>query len=706
MATRPLAGATPLIALNAVAVDTETTGLDTSSARIVQIGARQLVRGSVARDGGLDVLVNPGIPIPLASSRIHGIDDRSVAEAPQFVNAWRQLSDMIAGQVVVGHSIGFDLAVFERECGRAGLAFARPRSLCVRLLAAVANPTLPDYSLETIASWLGVAIEGRHSALGDATAAADLLVALIPRLAERGIRTLAEAERASLSIAGELERQHQAGWADPVLRPSMPAYGAVDPYAYRHRVGEVMSAPPVIVAATTTTADAISLMVERRISALFVSTDGRAGGPLDDYGIVTERDMMRRLAGSGAEALQVSVGDFATRPLVSVRAEAFVYRAIGRMERLRIRHLAVRDARGVLVGIVSARDMLKLRGSAAVSLDDAIEAASSAADLAAAWATLPAMAAALIAEETDARVVCEIVSEELCAATRRAAVLAELEMEREGHGQPPCAYSVLVLGSGGRGESLLAADQDNAIVFAEGDAGGDADRWFARLGEKLAGTLDKSGIPLCKGGVMAKNPAFRGSVELWRKRIAEWVARSRPEDLLNVDILFDMRHAHGDPRLADALFDFAYEQGSANPGFSKLLGERIGVAGNPFTILGGFQLDDGRIDLKLHGLFPIVAAARSLAIRHGIAERATKARLERLMALDIGGDVDLSSMLDGHLLLMRLLLTQQGSDLASGIPVSNRVETGRLARADHQALKSLLKQLRTVPTMVRDLMFG
>lgn len=706
MVAKPLSGATPLLALDAVAVDTETTGLDTRTARIVQIGARRLVRGTVTQDEGLDLLVNPGIPIPVLSSRIHGIHDRTVATAPPFADAWQRLSDWVNGCVVVGHSIGYDLAVFERECGRAGIAFTRPRSLCVRLLAAIANPMLPDYSLETIASWLGVSIQGRHSALGDASAAADLLVALVPKLAERGIRTLAEAERASLSMSGEIGRQHEAGWADPVLRPSTPAYGAVDPYAYRHRVGEVMSAPPVVVAATTPAADAIALMVERRISALFVSTDGCADRAVGEFGIVTERDMMRRLATGGASALQLPVGSFATRPLVSVRAEAFVYRAIGRMERLRIRHLAVRGARGELAGIVSARDLLKLRASAAVRLDDAIEAAASAVDLAAAWATLPAMAAALVAEETEARVVCEIVSEELCSATRRAAMLAEAEMVREGNGQPPCSYALLVLGSGGRGESLLAADQDNAIVFADSDAGGDVDRWFSLLGEKLARTLDTSGIPFCKGGVMAMNPAFRGSLKLWQTRITDWVARSRPEDLLNVDILFDMRHSYGDGRLADELFKFAYEQGSANPGFSKLLGERIGASGSPFTMLGGLQVEDGRIDLKLHGLFPIVAAARSLAIRHGIAERATKARLERLMSLEIGGDDDLKAMLHGHSTLMRLLLTQQAADFASGIPVTNRVEAGKLDRADYQSLKMLLKQLRTVPTLVRDLMFG
>src|SRR3546814_1334257 len=49
-----------------------------------------------------------------------------------------------------------------------------------------------------------------------------------------------------------------------------------------------------------------------------------------------------------------------------------------------------------------------------------------------------------------------------------------------------CGYSFVVLGSAGRGESLLAMDQDNAIVFAQGAAGGKEDEWFARLGTCVA----------------------------------------------------------------------------------------------------------------------------------------------------------------------------------------------------------------------------
>lgn len=701
-------GATPLIALDAVAIDTETTGLDPATARIVQLGAVALSKGQVKSGQTFELLVDPGIPIPSQATQVHGITNALVRNAPAFRDVWPKLKRFRRGRVLVGYSIGFDLAILENEAMRAGATWEKPRALCVRLLSTAANPALPDYSLETIAAWLGVVIRDRHQALGDAMAAADIFVALIPKLQERGIRTLAQAERACLALTADLEQGRRAGWADPVLPPeAMRPIGSLDPYAYRHRVRDLMTPNPVVVPATMDANAAIRLMVEKKISSLFVAPEGGTNRSVSEYGIVTERDVMRAFARGGANALGEKLGDLASRPLVSVRAEAFVYRAVGRMDRLKIRHLAVRDEAGRLVGVVSSRDLLRLRASAAIRLDDTLEAARTPAEMAAAWATLPSVADRLIGEMLDARTICEIVSEELRAATRRAAVIAENQMDQEGHGSPPCPYAVMVLGSGGRGESLLAGDQDNAIVFASGDPDGPEDRWFARLGGKIADILDIAGIPYCKGGVMARNAAWRGSVELWKSRLEDWVRGSRPEDLLNVDIVFDQRPVHGDHDLAYRLFDRSFETGHGQVGFAKLLGEQAAEIGSPFTLFGGLHTDEaGRLDLKLFGLFPIVSMARALAIRHDVRARSTRERIEGLIALDLGGDADLTRILSAHALILSLMLAQQSRDLHAGLPATNKVELGKLDRKQLAELKTALRDLQAIPDLVRGLMFG
>ena len=90
-----------------------------------------------------------------------------------------------------------------------------------------------------------------------------------------------------------------------------------------------------------------------------------------------------------------------SRPLAVVPADAFVYRAVGRMSRLNVRHLGVADEAGRVIGALSARDLLRLRAGEAISLGDEIDVATDVHTLAAAWAKLPRVAASLVARGGD-----------------------------------------------------------------------------------------------------------------------------------------------------------------------------------------------------------------------------------------------------------------------------------------------------------------
>ena len=90
----------------------------------------------------------------------------------------------------------------------------------------------------------------------------------------------------------------------------------------------------------------------------------------------------------------------------------------------------------------------------------------------------------------------------------RAAALTEEEL-----GPPPCGYSLMVLGSEGRREQLLATDQDNALVFAGDDA--PAQAYFEAFGGRLSVILVAAGFPPCPHGVMVDNPVWRRSASDW-----------------------------------------------------------------------------------------------------------------------------------------------------------------------------------------------
>jgi CBS domain-containing protein len=719
--------ATPLLALDAAVIDTETTGLDARTARLVEIGAVHLTAGRIVTDTLFCRRVNPGEPIPAVAAAVHGIDDAAVAGAPAFREVWTQLTDHLGARVVIGHSLGFDLAVLRRECERAGIAFRQPRVLDTRLLAEIAAPQLADYGLEDLGAWLDVALAGRHSADGDALSAARIFLALLPHLRERGIRTFGEATQACRRLTDVLEDQHRAGWDEPIAAAADGAasLARIDSYPYRHRVSDIMRVPAAFVGAQTPIGEALALLMRERISSCYVRrrVPAAGGGHTDtaepgtddaadagalgqaDAGIVTERDLLRAIAEHGAGALALPVERCMTAPLATVPADAFIYRAIGRMSRLRIRHLGVVDEAGTVVGALSARDLLRLRASEAVSLGDEIDAAADAPDLAAAWARLPHVAASLMAEGVPARGVAAVLSSELGTLTRQAAVIAERRVRADGRGEPPCAYALVVLGSAGRGESLLAMDQDNAIVFAEGAPDGPADRWFATLGAQVADILHEVGVDYCRGGVMARNPQWRGSLHTWRERVTAWIGRSSPQDLLSVDIFFDLRPVHGDGGLAAQLRQDAFHAAGGQFAFAKLLVETAGPVEPGLTLFGGMRTKAGRIDLKKAGLFGIVAAARALAICHHVTSHSTPERLAGLKAQALGSAEDLDQLGEAQGVLLDLILRQQIEDIGRGLPASNAVAVKRLARRDREALRSALRTVERLASLPHDLLF-
>lgn len=698
---------TPLRSLSLAVIDTETTGLDTATARIVELGGVWIERGRLDEARVFARLIDPAMPMPPQASAIHAIHDRDVAGQPAFGEVAADFARWIGGAVVLGCALGFDLAVLKREHERAGLSWVPPRALDLRDLVGVLGIALPDHSIETLANWLGVEISGRHRALGDAKAAAEIYLALIPRLHERGIHTLAEAEAACRSLTptaplGGKFRGHEVVRPTPAGRPLRGEIAGIDSYPYRRRVGEVMSVP-VFVAADASLREVLKLIIANRISSVFVEPGAGASGP----GIITERDLLQAIDRAPDAALDGKAGDIAQRALASVPESAFVYRAIGRMNRLGFRHLGVVDASGRIVGALSARRLLRQRAEDALWLGEALEIAASPAELGAVWGELTLVARGLVADDVDPRDIAAVISHELCALTARACELAEQELFEAGHGSAPVDYAMLVLGSGGRGESLLAMDQDNAIVFAAGAPGGPEDQWLERLAIRVADILHMAGVPYCKGGVMAKSSQWRMSQADWRFTIEGWLRRSRPEDLMSTDIFFDALPVHGKLALGESLRDEALEAAGRAGGFLKLMAVNAAAVAVPLGWLGRFKLEDRRMDLKKGGIMPIFSAARVLALQHGVKARSTPERLAGVRGM---GDADpalVDRLTEAHRILFGAILEQQLHDLELGIKPSNKVAPHEVSATQRDRLRWALEQVGLVANVLGDpLSFG
>jgi DNA polymerase-3 subunit epsilon len=207
-----IADSTELLELPTLVLDTETTGLNVRTDRIVSIGAVRVHGNRVFHNVTLDRLVNPGLAIPARSTAVHGITNSMVAGAPPFADVVGELQSMMSDTVIVGHNIRFDLAMLRRESERAGIAWKAPLSLDTGLLVIALEPNTESLNLEAVANRFGVEIQGRHTALGDCLVTAEVFVRMIPRLHDLGIRTFAEAIAFQKRAKHMIGMQEQEGW--------------------------------------------------------------------------------------------------------------------------------------------------------------------------------------------------------------------------------------------------------------------------------------------------------------------------------------------------------------------------------------------------------------------------------------------------------------------------------------------------------------
>ncbi|MCR9125825.1 MAG: 3'-5' exonuclease [Rhodobacteraceae bacterium] len=187
---------TALRDLTFMVFDSETTGLNPETDAVVQLGAVRVVNGRIVPGEVFETLVDPGRPIPAAATRVHGIGDDMVRGAPDMAHACAALHAFARGATIVAHNAPFDMAFVHRETG---VSFDNPVLDTVHLSAVVFGGSA-DHTLDAICDRLSIEIPEalRHTALGDAMATAQALVAMLPVLEARGLTTFGALREACL----------------------------------------------------------------------------------------------------------------------------------------------------------------------------------------------------------------------------------------------------------------------------------------------------------------------------------------------------------------------------------------------------------------------------------------------------------------------------------------------------------------------------
>ena len=187
----------PLTELTYTVFDMETTGLNPAEGdEILSIGAIRIVNCRMLREDHFEQLVDPGRSIPWESVQIHGIHPEMIIGQPPIEKVLPGFHKFVGDTVLVAHNAAFDMRFLQLKEEKTAVRFANP-VLDTLLLSAVVHPSHSNHDLEAIAQRLGVRIMGRHTAVGDALATAELFLKFLPLLAQSGIYTLKDALAAS-----------------------------------------------------------------------------------------------------------------------------------------------------------------------------------------------------------------------------------------------------------------------------------------------------------------------------------------------------------------------------------------------------------------------------------------------------------------------------------------------------------------------------
>ena len=451
----------------------------------------------------------------------------------------------------------------------------------------------------------------------------------------------------------------------------------------------------VVVGLETPIAEAARRMTERQATAVLVASDGGA-----IIGIVTDHDLRARAIAEG-RSTDDPVHLVMSAPLMRIAESALVYEALMRMEEHGVRHLAVEETSGAIVSVIDHRDLIQFQRYGPIVLLREIARAGTPEGVARCRERAVPLAGSLMDSSVRSRHITDMLTSVADATTVRLVELAIQDL-----GAPPAGFAFVAMGSQGRGELTLSADQDNGIIFAVPD-GADADRlaeYFLRLGSRVSDGLAAAGYPYCRGKVMASDPRWCRSLPAWLLLIDAWMRRAEPQDIADFSVLLDFRVVHGESALAQELRDSIHVSLPQEPAILYQL-TRNALTFRPPTrlpgniYLGGAAEHAGEIDLK-DALMPIVTFARVYAARHRIAQTHTLERIDALAAADLLPSANRDEIAAAYDFLVRMRLQAQVANLRAGRPPTSTVQLARLGPTQRDLLRGAFAQITAVQKQI------
>jgi len=292
---------------------------------------------------------------------------------------------------------------------------------------------------------------------------------------------------------------------------------------------------------------------------------------------------------------------------------------------------------------------------------------------------------------------------------RRVIALCHHEIHRY-FKKTPSQFAWFLAGSEGRGEPSFLTDQDNLIVYAQGDTERVQD-YFKILSGKINDRLNEVGFEACKGGVMARNEEWRGSLSDWEQRL-QTLFSSLGKDLaenlkilMYLSVLLDARFFEGDCKVAEVFLPRVADRVRTNHRFMGQMAQIATLEKVAITLFGHFRLSDGgghhnALDIKNAGILPLVNSIRLLALKYEAEGTGTIKRTRNLERMGTFESKFSKEIQEGFYLLTRTRLLNQMRNLQIGKKGDDFVTPSELNGEDQEGLRRALSVVDRVKDRV------
>ena len=174
---------------NFVVFDLETTGLSAASCGITEIGAVRIQGGKVT--DRFSTYVNPGMKVPAEITKLTGITDEMVQDAPSEQDAVRDFLDFCADSILIAHNAPFDTSFISRVSRQHSLTFSNTY-LDTVALSRYLNTDLKRHTLDSLAAYYKLGEFNHHRAVDDTEMLAAIFFKMCEKMRAEGIHTTEE----------------------------------------------------------------------------------------------------------------------------------------------------------------------------------------------------------------------------------------------------------------------------------------------------------------------------------------------------------------------------------------------------------------------------------------------------------------------------------------------------------------------------------